>query len=142
MGLPGFIRFLGSEALGPIPNAVIIFGSMALVMGFILSKTTLGRSIYAVGGNPTSAFLSGVKVDQITIFSYMLCGFLATLAGLVLVGYLGYADQNNGLRSEWEISDQYFFVVDRAGVFRPKCNVFRITECRFASEKFISQYQF
>ena len=101
-GLPGFIRFLGSEALGPIPNALIIFGSMALVMGFILSKTTLGRSIYAVGGNPTSAFLSGVKVDQITIFSYMLCGFLAALAGLVLVGYLGYADQNIGIGYEWD----------------------------------------
>lgn len=101
-GLPAFIRFLGSDSLGPIPNAVIIFGCTALMINFILSKTTLGRSIYAVGGNPATAFLSGVKVDRITIFSYMLCGFLAAIAGLVLVGYLGYADQNIGIGYEWD----------------------------------------
>lgn len=101
-GLPAFIRFLGSDSLGPIPNAVIIFGCTALMINFILSKTTLGRSIYAVGGNPATAFFSGVKVDRITIFSYMLCGFLAAIAGLVLVGYLGYADQNIGIGYEWD----------------------------------------
>jgi ribose transport system permease protein len=101
-GLPTFIRLLGSDSMGPIPNAVTILAGTALIAYFMLSKTTLGRSIYAVGGNPTTSFLSGVKVDRVTIFSYMLCGFLAAVAGLVLVGYLGYADQNIGVGYEWD----------------------------------------
>jgi ribose/xylose/arabinose/galactoside ABC-type transport system permease subunit len=101
-GLPSFIRFIGSASAGPIPNAVIIFGCTALVAHLILSKTTFGRYVYAVGGNPVVAFLSGIKVERITILSYMLSGFLAALAGLVLVGYLGYADQNIGIGYEWD----------------------------------------
>lgn len=101
-GLPTFVRSLGSASVGPIPNAVIIFGCTALIAQFLLTKTTFGRSIYAVGGNSTVAYLGGVRVDRITIFSYMLCGFLAALAGLVLVGYLGYADQNIGIGYEWD----------------------------------------
>ena len=48
------------------------------------------------------ADLSGIRVDRVTVFCYMLCGFLAALAGLVLVGYLGYADQNIGIGYEWD----------------------------------------
>ena len=100
--LPAFIRFLGSDSTGPIPNAVIIFGCSAIVVHFFLAKTTFGRALYAVGGSPEVAYLSGIKVDRITILSYMLSGFLAALAGLVLVGYLGYADQNIGIGYEWD----------------------------------------
>jgi ribose/xylose/arabinose/galactoside ABC-type transport system permease subunit len=100
--LPAFIRFIGSDSTGPIPNAVIVFGGTALVFYFLLAKTTFGRAIYAVGGNPAVAYLSGIKVDRICILSYMLSGFLAAVAGLVLVGYLGYADQNIGIGYEWD----------------------------------------
>jgi ribose/xylose/arabinose/galactoside ABC-type transport system permease subunit len=100
--LPAFIRYLGSESTGPIPNAVIIFGFTAIIAHFFLAKTTFGRSLYAIGGSPDVAYLSGIKVDRVTILSYMLSGFLAALAGLVLVGYLGYADQNIGIGYEWD----------------------------------------
>jgi len=101
-GLPGFIRYLGNASTGPIPNAVIVFGAAALIIGFMLSRTVFGRSIYAAGGNPVVANLSGIRVDRLTVFCYMLCGFLSALAGLVLVGYLGYADQNIGNGYEWD----------------------------------------
>jgi ribose transport system permease protein len=101
-GLPSFIRYLGSESTGPVPNALIIFGCTAVMAHLLLAKTTFGRSLYAVGGSPEVAYLSGIKVDRVTILSYMLCGFLAALAGLVLVGYLGYADQNIGIGYEWD----------------------------------------
>lgn len=101
-GLPAFIRLMGSDSTGPVPNAVIIFAGMAMVAHFVLAKTTFGRSLYAVGGSPEVAFLSGIKVDRVTIISYMASGFLAALAGLVLVGYLGYADQNIGIGYEWD----------------------------------------
>ena len=95
--LPPFIRVLGSASLGPVPNALIIFGITALVVSVILVRTTWGRRIFAVGGNIRAAALNGINVDRITILSYVICGFLAALAGVVLVGYLGYADQEIGI---------------------------------------------
>lgn len=95
--LPAAIRTFGRGSIGPIPNAVVLFACMAIAMGFVLERTTLGRRIYAVGGNPNAAKLSGVRVAQVTIGTYVLCGLLAAVAGLVLVGYLGYADQEIGV---------------------------------------------
>ncbi len=94
--LPPAIRALGSASLGPLPNAVIIFAGVALATGAVLSRTTWGRRMFAVGGNPRAAALNGVAVDRITILSYVVCGVLAAVSGIVLVGYLGYADQEIG----------------------------------------------
>ncbi|MBA7689522.1 Ribose import permease protein RbsC [subsurface metagenome] len=95
--LPPLIRGLGSASLGPIPNALITFACIAGIAGLILGRTTLGRRIFAVGGNPRTASLSGIRVDAVCITTYVICGLLAALAGLVLVGYLGYADQEIGI---------------------------------------------
>lgn len=94
--LPPAVRAFGRGGIGPIPSAVILFALVALAASFVLRRTTLGRRIYAVGGNPKAAELSGVRVDRVTVLSYVLCGVLAATAGLVLVGYLGYADQEIG----------------------------------------------
>ncbi len=94
--LPPAIRALGSASLGPLPNAVIIFAGAALATGAVLSRTTWGRRLFAVGGNPRAAALNGISVDRITILSYVVCGALAAVSGIVLVGYLGYADQEIG----------------------------------------------
>ncbi|MGA2640013.1 MAG: ABC transporter permease [Spirochaetia bacterium] len=94
--LPPAVRTLGSASLGPVPNAVIIFAGIALLVSVILVRTTWGRKIFAVGGNPRAASLNGISVDRITIVSYVVCGCLAAVSGIVLVGYLGYADQEIG----------------------------------------------
>jgi ribose/xylose/arabinose/galactoside ABC-type transport system permease subunit len=95
--LPPAIRAFGRGTVGPIPVAVLLFALVAVLASFVLRRTTLGRRIYAVGGNAASAELSGVRVDRITVTSYLLSGLLAAVAGIVLVGYLGYADQEIGV---------------------------------------------
>jgi len=95
--LPPAIRAFGRGGLGPIPFAVLLFAAIAVIASIVLGRTTLGRRIYAVGGNERAAEMSGVRVDRVTIASYVLCGLLAAVAGLVLVGYLGYADQEIGV---------------------------------------------
>jgi ribose/xylose/arabinose/galactoside ABC-type transport system permease subunit len=95
--LPPAVRAFGRGGIGPIPFAVILFFLVALGIGVVLSRSTLGRRIYAVGGNARAAEMSGVRVDRVTIAAYVLCGLLAAVAGIVLVGYLGYADQQIGL---------------------------------------------
>ena len=83
---------------GPIPtNAVIwIIASVLLVLG--LSRTGLGRSIYAVGDNPLACRLAGMKVWQVYIAVYAIAGLLAALAGLLFSGISGSVgpDQTNG----------------------------------------------
>jgi ribose/xylose/arabinose/galactoside ABC-type transport system permease subunit len=94
--LPPVIRALGGGSVGPVPAALLFFALAAVGAGFMLNRTTTGRRLFALGGNRQAAFLSGVMVDRLTIFSYVFCGLMAALAGLILVGYLGYADQEIG----------------------------------------------
>jgi ribose/xylose/arabinose/galactoside ABC-type transport system permease subunit len=91
--LPPLIRVLGRDSTGAIPNAVLIFVVLAILAAIVLRKTTFGRKLYAVGGNEAAARLAGVPVNRIRLASYVICSLLAGLAGLVLAGYVGYADQ-------------------------------------------------
>jgi ribose transport system permease protein len=91
--LPPLIRVIGRDSTGPIPNAAIIFLGLAAVADIVLRRTNFGRRLYATGGNPRSAWLSGVPVDRIRMITYIVSSLLAGLGGLVLAGYVGYADQ-------------------------------------------------
>jgi ribose/xylose/arabinose/galactoside ABC-type transport system permease subunit len=90
--LPPLIRLIGRDSTGPLPNAALIFLGLALVAAIILRKTTYGRKLYAVGGNPVAARLAGIPVNAVRLVTYVLCSLLAGAGGLVLAGYVGYAD--------------------------------------------------
>ena len=100
--VPPTLRTWGQGSTGIIPNAVIIWAVVVIVAAFVLSRTTFGRRLYAVGGNPRAAFLSGVTVDRVKLAAYTICGFLAGIAGMVLVGYVGAAD--NWLGNGYELN--------------------------------------
>jgi ribose/xylose/arabinose/galactoside ABC-type transport system permease subunit len=91
--VPPFLRVFGQQSTGPVPNAVLLFLGVALVAAFVLRRSTFGRELYATGGNRAAARLSGVRVDRIRLLTYVISGLLAAAAGLVLAGYVGYADQ-------------------------------------------------
>lgn len=98
--IPDALRFYGRDSLGPVPMALIVWFVIAVIVTFILNRTTFGRRLYATGGNPRTAYLSGVDIDQIKIAAYTACSFLAGIAGLILVGYVGTADSWLGLGYE------------------------------------------
>jgi ribose/xylose/arabinose/galactoside ABC-type transport system permease subunit len=100
--IPDVLRFWGRDSLGPIPMALIVWIVIAAISIFILSRTTFGRRLYATGGNPRAAFLSGVNIDGIKIAAYSACSLLAGVAGLILVGYVGHAD--NWLGNGYELN--------------------------------------
>ncbi|MEO5778284.1 MULTISPECIES: ABC transporter permease [Arthrobacter] len=81
------VSFLGGN-LGPIPMPIIVLVVAALVAAFILNRTVLGRSMYAVGGNKEAARLSGLPVQRIIVVVFGLAGLFAALAGLLLAGRL------------------------------------------------------
>ena len=70
--------------------------ALALVLWYLLEYTTLGRYVYAVGGNPQAARLAGVRADRIVFGSLVASGTLAALAGIVLAARLGTASSDIG----------------------------------------------
>ncbi|MGB9797547.1 MAG: ABC transporter permease, partial [bacterium] len=69
----------------------------------LMSSTTLGRSIYAIGGNEQAAFLSGININRVKIIVYTLSGLLSGLAGIVLASRLSSAQPNSGLGIELDV---------------------------------------
>ena len=90
--VPDSIRFIGGGMVGPVPAAVIVWAGIVVVFVVLTRRTTFGRRLYAAGGNPRTAHLSGVNVNGVIIAAYTLCSVLAGIAGLVLTGYSGFAD--------------------------------------------------
>lgn len=87
-GLPDSFVWLGQGRLGPIPVPVIIAVVLALVIWFVLAKTVIGRSWYAVGGNAEAARLSGVKTRFVRFSAFLVSGLGSALAGIVLTARL------------------------------------------------------
>lgn len=86
--VPDSFVWLGRGAeLGP-PNAVLLMILLYALAHFVMTRMTLGRYIYAVGGNPEAARLSGVPVQAVLIFVYALSGALAGLGGVVMASQL------------------------------------------------------
>jgi len=86
------IRWWGQGLIGPVPVPVILFLSCAIVCHVVLRHTRYGRNVYAVGGNPEAARLSGLPVSRIILSVYVIVGFFAGLAGFVLNARLNSAE--------------------------------------------------
>jgi ribose/xylose/arabinose/galactoside ABC-type transport system permease subunit len=90
--IPDALRFFGREFLVGVPISVWICLLILVLCAVILSRTTFGRAIYSTGGNDRTAYLSGIRIDRVRILAYVLCSFWAGVAGLLLTGYIGIAD--------------------------------------------------
>ncbi|SVC73440.1 uncharacterized protein METZ01_LOCUS326294 [marine metagenome] len=107
-GVSNEIRFLGSgeipiPGLGPfgsIPvSALVVFISYG-VIAYFLARFAIGRHIFAVGGNPQAARVSGINVDRILLLVYALSGFFAGMAALLMAGRTGTGFPNAGIGAE------------------------------------------
>jgi ribose transport system permease protein len=82
-----FIWFF-SGSVGPMPNPVMLFVIIMLVAAFFMRFTTFGRRLYAIGGNPEAARLSGLPVNKSVFSVYLLSGLLSGFGGLILAAQL------------------------------------------------------
>jgi ribose transport system permease protein len=90
------LRIFSTETFIGIPVPAIVFLSLAVIFSILLKYSRFGRHVYAVGGNETSAFLSGVKVDQLKIMVFTLCSFLAGIAGILHAAQQRQGSPNDG----------------------------------------------
>lgn len=88
----GKLRNIGYGNIMGIPILVIIFIVTTLLVWLLLTKTKLGRYIYAVGSNAKAASLTGIKVDKVEMIVYGLSGLLAGLAAFLYISQMGAVD--------------------------------------------------
>ncbi len=77
-------EFIFNGYLLGIPFSIVILLFLIFVNHFILSRTTFGRKVYLVGGNPEAAAYSGIDVKRTNIYSYMIAGLMAGIGGVML----------------------------------------------------------
>ena len=77
-----------------IPNLAIVTIILMIIMWFLYNHTPYGKKMYAIGGNPDAAEVSGINVDKMTIISYMIAAALFALAGFMLAAKAGGTSSN------------------------------------------------
>ena len=90
----GFRMIAGK--VGMIPYILFVVVIFAVIFTVVLSKTTFGRSVYAIGSNRLAAYYSGIHVQKIRLIIYMVMGFMAGLAALFLTSVLYGANTTTG----------------------------------------------
>jgi len=75
------------QLLFGLPNGLLVWIVLAILVGLVLGLTTLGRRIYALGNNAMAAFLAGVNVRAVTILVYAIGGLFAGIAGIALTAF-------------------------------------------------------
>jgi ribose transport system permease protein len=106
-GLQPEVRYLGQAYYGlglappaGLPASLILVAICAIGLWFFLNKTSMGRHIFAIGGNPQAARVSGINVDKVLVIVYMICGCFAGLSGLLLAGRTDSGFPNAGIGVE------------------------------------------
>ncbi len=86
-----------------LPNVLIVMFALIVLYAFVTTSTTIGRRIYAMGGNEKATKLSGIKTERLTFLTFVNMGVLAGLAGLIFAARLNVATPKAGLGFELEV---------------------------------------
>jgi putative multiple sugar transport system permease protein len=101
------IAFLGFSFLMArykgLPNVLIVMFALIALFVFITTNTTVGRRIYAMGGNEKATKLSGINTEKLTFLIFVIMGALAALAGLIFAARLNVATPKAGLGFELDV---------------------------------------
>ncbi|HLL50592.1 MAG TPA: ABC transporter permease [Thermomicrobiales bacterium] len=97
----GFIVEL--PGIGRIPWPVVITALIFALFAIVLGRTTIGRHIYAVGGNPRAAALSGVRVNGVKTLAFVITSVLAALSAFILISRMNSGQNNAGFGFELQV---------------------------------------
>jgi ribose transport system permease protein len=93
---PPFVQALAHNSLLGVPDALLLWLVVIVLVTLALNITRFGRATYALGNNPRAAVLAGIDARGMTIMLYAASGFFAALAGVLLVGFGGQASLGMG----------------------------------------------
>jgi ribose transport system permease protein len=102
--LPQNFTFLGQGLIGGlVPVPILFFVVISAICHFILKYTVLGYHFFSVGGNETASRYSGINVERVRYFSYIICSVFAGIGGLLLIARLGVAQPSIAVGYELSI---------------------------------------
>jgi ribose transport system permease protein len=91
--VPSIVREVGGESLvGFVPNSLILWTAVSVVVILGLRRSGFGRMLYAYGNNPTAMRMAGMRAWQLLLATYVLTGLLAAISGILLAGLINAAD--------------------------------------------------
>jgi ribose transport system permease protein len=91
------MRWLATGFLVPgVPNAVVVWVLIGAATAFVLTRTTFGRAVYAIGNRERAAYLSGVDTRRVVLTAFAVAGGLSAFGGVLLAGYASKAAQSMG----------------------------------------------
>jgi ribose transport system permease protein len=91
------MRFIATgDVVFGLPNALIVWGIVGVGATLLLTRTTFGRAVYAIGNRERAAYLSGVDTQRVTLIAFAMSGGLSAFAGVLLAGYASKAAQAMG----------------------------------------------
>ena len=86
--IPPAFTWLGRGAVRGIPNSVALLGVLYALSHFVMTRTTGGRYLYAVGGNREASRLSGIRTERVLLAAYLCSGLLAGFGGILMASQL------------------------------------------------------
>jgi len=89
--VPKIFFFIGQGYVGPIPFPVILMAFFVGLAIFILNKTSLGRRVYAIGGNSIASLYAGINVKRYRLITFIVSGLSVAIASVILTSRLGSA---------------------------------------------------
>lgn len=96
VGFPDAWAFVGNGRIFGLPTPLVLFVVIAALIAFILTRTTFGMNLMLIGTNPKAALFAGLKRERMVIYSYMMTGVLASIAGIILSGRTNAAKSDYG----------------------------------------------
>jgi rhamnose transport system permease protein len=102
-GYPEWFYVLGQGEVFGVPTQLWILAIAIVVFWVVLSRTTFGRALYAIGHNETAARYSAIKVDRIKIIIYSLSGLMSGLAGIIFVSRVSTTRSDMGTGLELDV---------------------------------------
>lgn len=97
------MRAFGQASLGPVPLPIAFFLALALLAHLVLTRTTFGRQVYAVGNDPEAARKAGLPVASVQARVYVISGACAGLAGFIVISQIGRLDAGFGEGREFDV---------------------------------------
>ncbi|MFH1804197.1 MAG: ABC transporter permease [Pseudomonadota bacterium] len=96
VGFPDAWAFIGNGKIFGVATPLVLFVVIASLIAFILTRTTFGMNLMLIGTNPKAALFAGLKREKMVIYSYMMTGVLASVAGIILSGRTNAAKSDYG----------------------------------------------
>lgn len=89
--VPEIFPFIGQGYVGPVPFPVILMFLLVALSVFLLTKTSLGRRIYAIGGNSVASLYAGINITRYRLITFVISGLSVSIAAVILTSRLGSA---------------------------------------------------